>query len=47
MGDVGASEYLPIHRPSPSLVEQNTKVEILETGIKAIDLLMPYQKAAK
>ena len=47
MGDVNAAEYLPIHRPSPELTEQNTKVEILETGIKAIDLLMPYQKGGK
>ncbi len=47
MGDVNAVEYLPIHRPSPELTEQNTKVEILETGIKAIDLLMPYQKGGK
>ncbi len=44
MGPVNAENRLPIHRPSPELTEQNTKVEILETGIKAIDLLMPYQK---
>ena len=47
MGDVNAETYLPIHRKSPSLVDQNTDVEILETGIKAIDLLQPYQKGGK
>ena len=47
MGPVNAENHLPIHRPSPELTEQNTKVEILETGIKAIDLLMPYQKGGK
>lgn len=46
-GDVEADEYLPIHRPSPTLVDMNTKVEIFETGIKAIDLLQPYQKGGK
>ncbi|MCQ2790025.1 MAG: F0F1 ATP synthase subunit beta, partial [bacterium] len=44
---VETTEYLPIHRPSPALVDQNTNVEILETGIKAIDLLQPYQKGGK
>lgn len=39
--------YLPIHRPSPKLVDQNTNVEIFETGIKVIDLLEPYQKGGK
>ena len=47
MGDVNAETYLPIHRKSPALVDQNTEVEILETGIKAIDLLQPYQKGGK
>lgn len=46
-GEVKADDYLPIHRGSPKLVDQNTKVEILETGIKVIDLLMPYQKGGK
>lgn len=39
--------YLPIHRPAPSFSEQSTKIEILETGIKIIDLLMPYMKGGK
>ncbi len=47
LGPVKAKEYLPIHRPSPALVDQNTNIEILETGIKAIDLLQPYQKGGK
>ncbi len=46
-GEVVAEDYLPIHRESPKLVEQNTDIEILETGIKVIDLLMPYQKGGK
>jgi len=46
-GPVDTQEYLPIHRESPALVEQNTDIEILETGIKAIDLLQPYQKGGK
>lgn len=47
MGPVDAETYLPIHRESPKLTDQNTNVEILETGIKAIDLLQPYQKGGK
>ncbi len=46
-GSVDADTYLPIHRSSPTLVDQNTDIEILETGIKAIDLLQPYQKGGK
>ena len=47
MGEVRADDYVPIHKNSPSLTEQNTEVEILETGIKVIDLLIPYQKGGK
>ena len=47
MGPVEADTYLPIHRESPKLTDQNTDIEILETGIKAIDLLQPYQKGGK
>ncbi len=46
-GPIETDTYLPIHRESPSLVDQNTDIEILETGIKAIDLLQPYQKGGK
>ena len=47
MGEVRADDYVPIHKNSPSLTEQNTNIEILETGIKVIDLLIPYQKGGK
>ncbi|HME43348.1 MAG TPA: F0F1 ATP synthase subunit beta [Syntrophorhabdales bacterium] len=37
----------PIHRPAPTLVMQNTRIELLETGVKVIDLLEPYPKGGK
>ena len=40
-------EYWPIHRQAPSFEDQSTDKEILETGIKVIDLLCPYQKGGK
>ena len=40
-------EKLPIHRKAPSFEEQATDTEILETGIKVVDLLCPYQKGGK
>ncbi|MBR1461001.1 F0F1 ATP synthase subunit beta [bacterium] len=46
-GPIETDTFLPIHRDAPKLVDQNTDVEILETGIKAIDLLQPYQKGGK
>jgi F-type H+-transporting ATPase subunit beta len=46
-GDVGAETSLPIHRAAPSYAEQATAVEILETGIKVIDLIMPIAKGGK
>ena len=39
--------YEPIHRPAPAFSEQATEAEILETGIKVVDLLCPYQKGGK
>ncbi len=39
--------YEPIHRPAPEFVEQSTQQELLETGIKVVDLLCPYQKGGK
>lgn len=39
--------YLPIHRKAPEFSEQSTETEILETGIKVVDLLCPYQKGGK
>ena len=40
-------DYEPIHRKAPSFEEQSTEAELLETGIKVIDLLCPYQKGGK
>lgn len=39
--------YEPIHKPAPTFEEQSTDTELLETGIKVIDLLCPYQKGGK
>ena len=46
-GEVKAKKFYPIHRPSPTLLEQETKPEILETGIKVIDLIAPFIKGGK
>ena len=40
-------EHFPIHRKAPAFSEQATDTEILETGIKVVDLLCPYQKGGK
>ncbi len=40
-------DYEPIHRPAPEFKEQSTATELLETGIKVVDLLCPYQKGGK
>ena len=47
LGEVKASKYYSIHRPVPSFTEQETKPEILETGIKVIDLIAPFIKGGK
>ena len=39
--------YFPIHRKAPTFEEQSTETEILETGIKVVDLLCPYQRGGK
>jgi F-type H+-transporting ATPase subunit beta len=46
-GSCNAKETAPIHNASPALVEQATSQEILQTGIKVIDLLAPYVKGGK
>src|SRR5687767_1711712 len=46
-GPVNFVKRYPIHRPSPTLVDQNTTAEILETGIKVIDLIAPFTKGGK
>ena len=46
-GPVTSSERSSIHRPAPSFDEQSTQIEILETGIKVIDLVAPFTKGGK
>ena len=46
-GDVPHEKRYPIHRPAPALVDQDTKSDILETGIKVIDLIAPFTKGGK
>jgi F-type H+-transporting ATPase subunit beta len=46
-GPIGTDERMPIHRTAPKLDEQSSTTEVLETGIKVIDLIMPIQKGGK
>ncbi len=46
-GPIEAKMKYPIHRPAPEFVDQSTAVEILETGIKVVDLIGPYPKGGK
>ncbi len=46
-GNVKAATRLPIHREAPTLEEQSSEAQILETGIKVVDLLAPYAKGGK
>src|SRR5216117_4166803 len=46
-GSVNYTKRYPIHRPAPSLTEQDTTAKILETGIKVIDLVCPFTKGGK
>ena len=45
--EVKASDYWPIHRPAPTFEEQETTTEIMETGIKVVDLIAPYAQGGK
>ena len=47
LGPVEAEKYYPIHREPPKFTDLNTKVELLETGIKVVDLLVPFPKGGK
>ncbi len=47
LGEVKAPEKWPIHRPPPPFDEQKTSTEMLETGIKVIDLITPFTKGGK
>ncbi len=46
-GEIATAKRYPIHRPAPALEELSTSEEVLETGIKVIDLLEPYSKGGK
>lgn len=46
-GPVNAVKKYPIHRPAPTLIEQDTESKVLETGIKVIDLICPFTKGGK
>ncbi len=46
-GDIGAESTMPIHRKPPTFEEQSSATEILETGVKVIDLVMPIAKGGK
>ncbi|MFH2108394.1 MAG: F0F1 ATP synthase subunit beta [Chrysiogenia bacterium] len=47
LGPINEKKRYPIHRPAPTLEEQDTRLELFETGIKVIDLLEPYLKGGK
>ena len=47
LGPVPCEKRLPIHREAPAFTELSTKVELLETGIKVVDLLIPFPKGGK
>jgi F-type H+-transporting ATPase subunit beta len=46
-GPIKSDQYLPIHRPAPTFAEQAPSQELLETGIKVIDLICPFAKGGK
>ncbi len=47
LGPVNATEFRPIHRHAPEFVDQDTSVNVLETGVKVIDLLVPFPRGGK
>ncbi|GAP14535.1 ATP synthase F1 subcomplex beta subunit [Longilinea arvoryzae] len=47
LGPVESDLYYPIHRPAPDFEDQATRVEVFETGMKAIDLIAPFTKGGK
>jgi len=46
-GPVASSQVMPIHRDAPAFADQATEIEILETGVKVIDLICPYVRGGK
>ena len=47
LGEISKEKMLPIHRDAPKFTEQDTSVRVLETGIKVIDLLVPFPRGGK
>ena len=47
LGPVSQDKMLPIHRQAPKFTEQDTTVRVLETGVKVIDLLVPFPRGGK
>ncbi len=47
LGPVNAKHTMPIHREAPTFLEQDTSVHVLETGVKVIDLLVPFPRGGK
>ncbi len=47
LGPVTAKNYSPIHKEAPTFLEQDTSVKVLETGVKVIDLLVPFPRGGK
>ncbi len=47
LGAIDSAQSLPIHRPAPAFTDQDTEVNVLETGIKVIDLLIPFPRGGK
>ncbi len=47
LGPIETDTYMPIHRSAPAFTEQDTSVKVLETGVKVIDLLIPFPRGGK
>ncbi len=47
LGPIASEHMMPIHRPAPTFIEQDTTVKVLETGVKVIDLLVPFPRGGK
>ncbi|MFP4390033.1 MAG: F0F1 ATP synthase subunit beta, partial [Desulfococcaceae bacterium] len=47
LGDISQEKMMPIHRLAPAFTEQDTTVRVLETGVKVIDLLVPFPRGGK
>ncbi len=47
LGPVSQEKMMPIHRPAPAFTEQDVEVNVLETGVKVIDLLVPFPRGGK